>query len=333
MKLGILYICTGNYTVFWKEFYESCEKWLLPDCEKYYYVFTDADEIDYEKNNSHIRKVFQENLGWPNNTLKRYHIFLKHKNLYADMDYLYFFNANLKIVKLIKTEDFLPEKGKIMVTIHPGYYNKINSQFPYERNDISTAYIPEGEGEYYIAGGLNGGERDVFLGMAEQLKRDIDQDENINYVACWHDESHINNFIYCYNNFQLLSPAYLYPEGWDIPFIPKILIRDKNNYGGHSALREGNYEDFCRRYEHLYIYGAGVKGRRLWNILQEKKINVEGFIISNDQTKPEDLNVKFLSELKDPNADTGIIIAMNQEYAGNIKLLCQNSGYKNIYIS
>ena len=39
-----------------------------------------------------------------------------------------------------------------------------------------------------------------------------------------------------------LSPAYLYPEGWLLPFEPIILIRDKNNpqYGGHELLRRKN---------------------------------------------------------------------------------------------
>lgn len=41
-KVAVLYICTGKYDVFWKDFYISYEKYFLPDCEKHYYVFTDA---------------------------------------------------------------------------------------------------------------------------------------------------------------------------------------------------------------------------------------------------------------------------------------------------
>ena len=29
-KLGILYICTGKYDIFWEDFYKSCEKYFLP---------------------------------------------------------------------------------------------------------------------------------------------------------------------------------------------------------------------------------------------------------------------------------------------------------------
>ena len=33
-KIGMLYICTGKYTVFWPEFYRSFEEKFLPGCEK-----------------------------------------------------------------------------------------------------------------------------------------------------------------------------------------------------------------------------------------------------------------------------------------------------------
>ena len=74
-KLGILYICTGKYDIFWEDFYKSCEKYFLPGYEKYYYVFTDAKEIYAEGENSRITKIYQENLGWPYNTLKRFSMF------------------------------------------------------------------------------------------------------------------------------------------------------------------------------------------------------------------------------------------------------------------
>ena len=43
--IAILYICTGEYVLFWENFYASAEKHLLPDYEKHYFVFTDVAEI------------------------------------------------------------------------------------------------------------------------------------------------------------------------------------------------------------------------------------------------------------------------------------------------
>lgn len=48
-SIGILYICTGPYALFWKDFYESFENKFLPSYEKKYYVFTDVEEIFAEK--------------------------------------------------------------------------------------------------------------------------------------------------------------------------------------------------------------------------------------------------------------------------------------------
>lgn len=331
MKLGVLYICTGKYAIFWKEFYESCESKLLLEDEKYYFVFSDSKTLEYKDENPRIKIIYQENLGWPDNTLKRFHIFLNHEELYNEMDYLFFFNANLKVVKPVKREDFLPIGDNLMVTIHPGFYNKINSQFPYERNSISKAYIPEGEGDYYIAGGLNGGKREVFLNMAKRLRENIDEDENKEYIACWHDESHINNYIYKNNKFQTLTPAYLYPEGWELPYVPVILIRDKNKYGGHAALREGDLRAFCNQYREIYVYGAGIKGQRIMEKLNNMGIDAE-YIISDGQEKNQNLNIKYISEIQSPNQSTGIVIAVKNGLVEIIKIECKKYGYKNIYI-
>ena len=55
-SIGILYICTGPYVLFWKDFYESFEKNFLPSYEKKYYVFTDAEEI-FAENNLNVKKL------------------------------------------------------------------------------------------------------------------------------------------------------------------------------------------------------------------------------------------------------------------------------------
>lgn len=49
-KVAALYIATGRYTVFWPEFYESAEKYLLKDCEVHYFVFTDAATLPGDDN-------------------------------------------------------------------------------------------------------------------------------------------------------------------------------------------------------------------------------------------------------------------------------------------
>lgn len=79
MKIGILYICTGKYDIFWKDFYLSSEKHLFKNHEKHYFVFTDSQNIFDAEKNENIHVIHQDNLGWPDNASMRYHIFLKEK--------------------------------------------------------------------------------------------------------------------------------------------------------------------------------------------------------------------------------------------------------------
>lgn len=238
MKIGILYICTGKYSIFWKDFYLSMEKNFIKDSEKHYFVFTDAEHIDFEKENPKIHRIYQKNLGWPGNTLMRFHIFLGIEKELMDMDYLFFFNANLLILEKINEEDFLPnEEQKLVATLHPGFYNKKRKDFTYDDNRKSTAFVEKNEGEYYFAGGLNGGKTKDFIEAMEIMKNNTDIDTKNGVIAKWHDESHWNKYLIDRPSIKKLSPSYLYPEGWNIPLHKIILIGDKRLIGGHSKLR------------------------------------------------------------------------------------------------
>ena len=126
-KVGILYICTGKYTVFWPEFYLSAEHHFLKNSEVHYYVFTDASEIEYQRENERIHVIHQEAYGWPFSTLMRFSVFLSAKEQLRECDYVFFFNANAQFIAPIEEERFLPdqEEGKrLLVVQHPGYGNR-----------------------------------------------------------------------------------------------------------------------------------------------------------------------------------------------------------------
>lgn len=77
---------------FWKDFYLSAERYFMQDQSFIieYYVFTDSPQLYDEENNEHIHRIKQKNLGWPDNTLKRFHTFLRIKEqLERETDYLF----------------------------------------------------------------------------------------------------------------------------------------------------------------------------------------------------------------------------------------------------
>ena len=193
MNIAILYICTGRYTIFWDVFFQSCEQYFLPGHERHYFVFTDG-EIAYV-DNGRVHRIEQPRLGWPHDTLKRFHMFSRIQEDLASFDYIFFFNANCEF-RMPVDESILPsEKEGIVVTQHPGFYNKSGDELFYDRNPASRAYIPYGLGEHYVCGGVNGGCCDAWLTLVNTLRDAIDEDEANGIVALWHDESHINRYI------------------------------------------------------------------------------------------------------------------------------------------
>jgi Glycosyltransferase family 6 len=237
MKIGILYICTGNYIIFWKDFFESAEAQLLPGYSKEYFVFTDAGEIEYEQKGN-VHKIYQEKTNWPYSTLLRFHIFLKAESQLQVMDYIFYFNANMKFISVITPNDLLPDPVKedgLTAVLHSGYYKANINKLPYERKQKkSLAYMKQGS--HYFQGCLNGGTPTAYLKLIKQLKQNIQIDLDNKIIAAWHDESHLNKYL-SDKNPKILSPAYSYPEGKKMDFQPKILMLDKTKFGGHTRMR------------------------------------------------------------------------------------------------
>lgn len=241
-KIAILYIGTGHYTVFWDEFYQSCEKNLLKNCKKHYFFFTDSKEF---KSNEKITIVPQENLGWPLITALRYKILNKIKTQLKNYDYVFFFNGNMEVIREIREKELLPtrEEGYIVAPLHSGNKRiKSNYEFEYERNPKSTSYIPYGEGEYYFHAGLLGGRTQEFLEMLDVCEKMMDEDLKNNLIPKFHDESVFNKYVLTRPH-KILSNNYIHPTHGK-PFLKlnpnvKIIQRDKSKfkYGGHAYLR------------------------------------------------------------------------------------------------
>jgi len=232
-KVAILYICTGDYIKFWKGFFTTYEERFLPESEKHYFVFTDAKHLEIGENNPHVHIISQEPLEWPGATLYRFKMFLRIEKELASFNYLFFMNSNLICIETIHEDEFLPKEENLLVVLHPGYFNKKRHyNLPYERRKKSTAYISffSKTATRYFAGGINGGKTEAFLALIRELNDCIDQDDKNHIVAIWHDESHLNRYVSQHTNYRMLTPAYAYPENWNLPFEKKILILEKKNY-------------------------------------------------------------------------------------------------------
>lgn len=230
MSIAILYICTGKYDVFWAGFHQSSEHFFCPSYKKDYYVFTDSKQI---KSTENVHVIPQDNLGWPLNTLYRYKMFLRIQGLLLKYDYVVYINSNAEFVSPVNFEDFFGINKKLIACLHPGFFNKSIQSYTYETRKQSLANVDTPH--HYFAGGINGGKTAKFLSVIDIISKNIENDLANGIMALWHDESHWNaflnnNFEKIQNDLHILSPAYLYPKGWNLPFEPKIILRDKTDY-------------------------------------------------------------------------------------------------------
>ena len=240
-KVGILYICTGKYTVFWPDFYRTFRKKFLPESDKTFFVFTDAPSIEGD-GAPDVRRIYQKALDWPYSSLLRFKMFAGQAAALEKMDYLFFANANLVCRETVTEAEFLPrpDRGELLLVVQqPGFWDKKPIFYTYDRNPKCRAYIPYNCGRDYVSGGLNGGTAAAFLAMSRELDRRTDADLADGQMALWHDESHLNRYIAEQDpaSYRLLTPAYWYPEGWDMPFAQKIVVRDKSKWIDMAAVK------------------------------------------------------------------------------------------------
>ncbi|MGM9978889.1 MAG: family 6 glucosyltransferase [Clostridium sp.] len=253
MKVAILYLCSGDYSIFWEKFFRSYEKNFLPECHKEYFVFTDKEKIYMEDDCNRIHKFYQKNLGWPLGTLMRFHIFSNIKDKLKNFDYIFFMNANLVCNKKITYNELLNNKYNIYVFKQPGYYNKKPKNFPYDRNKKSTAYIPYNLGQSYVFGAINGGRTAAFLELIDKLKNNVQIDLDNNIYARWLDESHLNRYILDRNDVKVFNPDYCYPEDSNLPFEKKIIVLEKSKYFNVNKIKNIHEEKngICLRINHI----------------------------------------------------------------------------------
>jgi hypothetical protein len=253
INIGILYICTGRCDVFWDGFYKSAQKYLFTDKGKYkkhYFVFTDSKNINTYSNNN-IKIIPTKYLGYPYDTLMRYHTFLSAENEIKNMDYLYYFNANSRMIEKID-EDILPDNDDIVVTTNIYYANIKKVKLPVESNIKSKAYIDINDNRFktYVIGALFGARSTIFISMCKELKDNIDIDLKNNIIARWHDESHLNHYLLTYP-YKLLPPEYSALEFLLNIFTNlkcKIFLEAKGKYGGLNYLRYTDIKSDNRKF-------------------------------------------------------------------------------------
>lgn len=199
--IGLCIMATGKYLNLAHELIVSARNHFCPNHQVTFFVFTDG-KISATPN---IKKIFQQRLGWPYDTLMRFAVYARHKEILNQMDYLYAVDADMLFVNSVEDEIL----SNRVAVLHPGYVGTIGTP---ETNPISQAFIPSNARKSYFAGGFYGGTREVFFRIIETCAEQIQQDFKEKYIAIWHDESHLNKYFTDHPPTTILPMTYCFPE-------------------------------------------------------------------------------------------------------------------------
>lgn len=230
-KIGVCIVATGKYDRFVPDLINSARTYFLKGHEITFFVFTDG-VVPEDKD---IVVIPTSHLGWPGASLKRFHIYDKHKKIFSEMDYLYAMDADMRFVEPVR-EEVLGKRVAVS--------RDIGKEKPYEKSKKSTAYVNRRKAKHYFAGAFYGGEREEFLKMVRRLKKRVEKDLQRKYIAKWHDESYLNRYLYDHPPKVLLNTSYCYLEKVCPNYPPKIIALDKTNMSLSSPANDSLESNF-----------------------------------------------------------------------------------------
>lgn len=199
MKTALLVIATGE------KYWKYAER--LIDSAKEHFTYHDTILWTDCSNSLGADYVFSKKaLGYPDETLYRYHTFLEYKRQLEAYENLFFCDADMLFVNKVGEEIF---SDGLVGTLHPGFVNTVGTP---ERRPESMACIPHNAQNKYFCGGFQGGDSRIFLNAAAELAWRIDEDKKRGVVAVWNDESHWSRLLYERPPAKILGPEYCYPD-------------------------------------------------------------------------------------------------------------------------
>jgi hypothetical protein len=200
MTTALVLVASGEtYRKHAIRFLESVHKFFVPP----YDVVMFTDEPD---NFPFLYKPLKiPTLGYPQATLLRYHMFHAASERLKNYDYIFYSDVDMLFMDRVEPSDIF--SNGITATLHPGFVGLPGST---EQNPFSAAYLPKARN--YFCGGFNGGTSSAFLAMAGTIREAVDRDSKNGITAVWHDESHLNRYLYDNPPARILLPEFCYPE-------------------------------------------------------------------------------------------------------------------------
>jgi len=239
-KIAIIFIGTNKYVNFLPKYYETIKKYFLTETPKDFFVFT--NNVDYNfLNKKDIVVVPIKHQNWPFSTLMRFNFINMVAKKLKKYSHIIYIDADMYVNLPISEKEFFAHDKPLFGVQHDSYVNK-PGEFEVNPNSRAAVNRKDDLSNYWV-GAFWGGQSNSILKLSKELEKRINKDLKENFIAKWHDESHLNKyFVENKHLVYTLDPSYAYPEFKPIPkpFKKKIVhtlqnfIKGNCERGGYS---------------------------------------------------------------------------------------------------
>lgn len=127
--------------------------------------------------------------------------------------YIFQMDADMRIVAPVGREML---SNGVTTSLHPGVPPDLPaSEWPYERDPRSRAYVPYGaEGAQYHPGCFVGAPRDTFFELAEAVSSGVRGDLEAGVFPAWYEEAHLNHYLVEHPASLVLGREYCWWAHW-----------------------------------------------------------------------------------------------------------------------
>ncbi|KAL4622556.1 alpha-1,3-galactosyltransferase 2 [Arapaima gigas] len=211
-SVALTVFAVGRYLdAYLYDFLISAELHFMVGLPVTYYVFTDVPdkvpELKLKQGRTLKVMKIKRHERWQDISMMRMRTiadvieaYIQHEN-----QYIFCFDVDQVFVGHFGSEAL----GDLVALMHAFFYHRPKIMYTYDNNPRSTAYMTEGDFYYHAA--VFGGSWQRVKNMTEACYRNIVADKMNQVEALWHDESHLNKYLWIHKPSKVLSPEYC----WD----------------------------------------------------------------------------------------------------------------------
>ncbi|KAJ7997403.1 hypothetical protein DPEC_G00228620 [Dallia pectoralis] len=214
LTIATTVFAVGKYIRFLHGFLESAEKHFMVGLNVSYFVFTDLPG-DVPNVTLGVGRQLTVNKvpkfdRWQEISLRRMELIQTaiEEYIHQRAEYIFCLDVDMKFHGRVGPEAL----GKLVAAIHPWFYNLPRNQFTYERREISTAYIPQDQGDFYYQANIFGGAMEDVHRLTKTCRENLEMDKSVGVEAAWQEESHLNWYLWKNKPTKLLSPEYVWDD-------------------------------------------------------------------------------------------------------------------------